>query len=637
MHCSKLSSCPRPVNYTTSTIDPGLFFIVLFALLLSFGVQAQGVGVGTNSPSASAILDIYSSDRGVLFPRMSSADRAAIDPVEYGLMVYDTTRKMMFVFEYDNDYGEGMWKPMDPFWIEQSPGRIAFDGVSIDGASLGELMKIQAVQRQTALQLQTSGYGFAYPVYGLISFVFNNTFLAKTGGRFDVWSTEDGGGRKTGVKSYVFGTHGENIGLHSNVEGDSSLNRAAWFENGDVIIEDRVLMGADTVDDVTDPSALLELRSDSTGLLLPRLTSSQRTGIPSPAEGLHVYDTDLHKTYYFNGGTWEPVEGTGGGGGSSPWNTSTNGIYYSSGNVGLGTVASATIKLGINQQDETIGLNLYSTSSTSGSQTGIYTYMSPTGSGLKTGILGQVYANTSSTSQVYGVRGEAHQSTSNAHVYGIYGSVTGTGNGLRWAGYFDGDVNVANQMRIGGGNIIPHESAILDLTSTDKALLLPRMTTVQREAISPLTYGLVVYDTDSLEAYVYGGAGGWNPMGGSSSLPALWSELGGIGVYYDGPVGIGGFPFATNTMTITSDNEDTGLYLYQSSGGTQNKYGLHVQLSAGTAGINYGTRSSVFANTASSDISYGVYGEVFQSTSAGSAIQSELKSDHSLIRRSWSS
>ena len=109
-------------------------------------------------------------------------------------------------------------------------------------------------------------------------------------------------------------------------------------------------------------------------------------------------------------------------------------------------------------------------------------------------------------------------------------------------------------------------------------------------------------------------------MGGASSTPLLWSELEGIGVYYEGPAGVGGFPFSSNTMTLTSDDEDTGLYIFQSSGGTGDKQGVQVQLSAGTGGDNFGLRSAVTANSASSDVSYGVFGEVLQGSSSGSAV-----------------
>jgi hypothetical protein len=40
-------------------------------------------------------------------------------------------------------------------------------------------------------------------------------------------------------------------------------------------------------------------------LLLPRLTTVQRTAIVSPDEGLAVYDTTLHKLYVFDGTTWQ--------------------------------------------------------------------------------------------------------------------------------------------------------------------------------------------------------------------------------------------------------------------------------------------------------------------------------------------
>ena len=43
-----------------------------------------------------------------------------------------------------------------------------------------------------------------------------------------------------------------------------------------------------------DPSALLELRSNDKGLLLPRLSSEQRAAIPAPAKGLVLFNTTLN-------------------------------------------------------------------------------------------------------------------------------------------------------------------------------------------------------------------------------------------------------------------------------------------------------------------------------------------------------
>ena len=50
-----------------------------------------------------------------------------------------------------------------------------------------------------------------------------------------------------------------------------------------------------------DPSSILDLSSTSQGLLAPRLTTAQRMAIPSPANGLLVYDTNFGCYFAYNG------------------------------------------------------------------------------------------------------------------------------------------------------------------------------------------------------------------------------------------------------------------------------------------------------------------------------------------------
>ena len=52
--------------------------------------SSGNVGIGTTSPDASAILDIASTSKGVVFPRMTSAQRTAISSPTTGLIVYQT-------------------------------------------------------------------------------------------------------------------------------------------------------------------------------------------------------------------------------------------------------------------------------------------------------------------------------------------------------------------------------------------------------------------------------------------------------------------------------------------------------------------------------------------------------------------
>ena len=54
-----------------------------------------------------------------------------------------------------------------------------------------------------------------------------------------------------------------------------------------------------------DASAVLDVRSTSQGLLLPRLTAAQRAAIASPAQGLQVFQTDgTQGVYYYTGVVW---------------------------------------------------------------------------------------------------------------------------------------------------------------------------------------------------------------------------------------------------------------------------------------------------------------------------------------------
>lgn len=76
---------------------------LLITLLSYFIISAQNVGIGTASPSNSAMLDITSSDKGLLIPRMTAAQRLLITPVN-GLMVYDLDSSSIFVYQ------QSLWK-----------------------------------------------------------------------------------------------------------------------------------------------------------------------------------------------------------------------------------------------------------------------------------------------------------------------------------------------------------------------------------------------------------------------------------------------------------------------------------------------------------------------------------------------
>lgn len=81
---------------------PKLVFI-LFVCILSQSMQAQ-IGIGTTSPHASSILDVESTTKGFLPPRMTSAQRDLINggtPSE-GLMIYNSDVNCLEVYNLSN-------------------------------------------------------------------------------------------------------------------------------------------------------------------------------------------------------------------------------------------------------------------------------------------------------------------------------------------------------------------------------------------------------------------------------------------------------------------------------------------------------------------------------------------------------
>lgn len=72
-------------------------------------------------------------------------------------------------------------------------------------------------------------------------------------------------------------------------------------------------------------SAMLDIQSYDKGLLIPRLTSDERTAIVSPAHGLMVFDTDLQSMMMYTGTEWEnQAEDLG----NNIWSRVANGIAH---------------------------------------------------------------------------------------------------------------------------------------------------------------------------------------------------------------------------------------------------------------------------------------------------------------------
>ncbi len=101
-------------------------FILTFALLISMGANAQ-VKVGNNPTSinASAALEIESTTKGFLLPRMTSIERSAISSPATGLLIFNTTTSSIEV---------NVGSPTTPNWQATS-------GTSLPSGTSGQTLR----------------------------------------------------------------------------------------------------------------------------------------------------------------------------------------------------------------------------------------------------------------------------------------------------------------------------------------------------------------------------------------------------------------------------------------------------------------------------------------------------------------
>lgn len=78
-------------------------FLIVINLLISVIISAQSVGIGTITPDSSAILELSSTDKGFLMPRMTTAQRDAILSPPEGLKVFNMDDKC------EDTYSHSAW------------------------------------------------------------------------------------------------------------------------------------------------------------------------------------------------------------------------------------------------------------------------------------------------------------------------------------------------------------------------------------------------------------------------------------------------------------------------------------------------------------------------------------------------
>jgi hypothetical protein len=110
---------------------------------------------------------------------------------------------------------------------------------------------------------------------------------------------------KVNINSLTFGGNNGYIGINNNPSIDSAL-RAVRTDAGSSPLS--ISTGEVGIGDLTTyPSAIFVVSSTTRGFLPPRMTTTQKNAIATPAAGLVLYDSTTNKLQCYNGSTWNDL------------------------------------------------------------------------------------------------------------------------------------------------------------------------------------------------------------------------------------------------------------------------------------------------------------------------------------------
>ena len=284
-------------------------FLIVFRLLGLLHLQAQdGVAISTSSsatPDASAILDVQSTTQGMLIPRVDIADLSTAAPVTSpatSLMVYNTNATT----------GPGFFYWDGSAWTQLGGGAKKLNDLSdvttVTGSVTSYYFGLNAPTSATGISnIGLGDYALTAATSGKENVAIGSFSLnGLTTGSFNTALGEGSGDH------LITGDYNIILGRGIDVSSTSASNE---LNIGNAIYGTNIYpSSADAHIGINnqspDASAALDIASTTSGVLIPRMTETQRDAITSPATGLMIYQTDnTTGFYYYDGSNWATVTG----------------------------------------------------------------------------------------------------------------------------------------------------------------------------------------------------------------------------------------------------------------------------------------------------------------------------------------
>jgi uncharacterized protein (TIGR02145 family) len=423
-----------------------LLVIAVFPL----AVTAQNIGIGTTTPAPSALLEVQATDRGVLIPRLSTAQLNAITAPANGLLVYNTD-SAAFAYRADNGwlYLKGTTTLGNTSW-----GIMGNAGINSATHFIGTTNDMDLVFKRGGLRAGIINKDLLNTSWGLGALNPATSGRENTAIGFQALRDNTNGyeNTATGVNALLNNTEGH----HNSAYGSGSLFYNTTGFNNTALSTYALFNNTAGYDNTATGYSALQANQTGAGntaigsVALLQTKGSNNTGIGYFAgadnvdgsfnvflgNGAGRYEQGSNKLYISNSST-----------------DKNNTLIYGEFDNKLLSIGG---KVGIGRQPAFFPLEIQ-------------------GLGTSNGLL---------------------QFTNSAGVRKWHLNLLSNGS-LNFAesGVADYRLVLGAAQNIGMGIATPDSSAHLDVSSSSKGFLPPRMTTAQRNAIASPAAGLTIYNT----------------------------------------------------------------------------------------------------------------------------------------------
>lgn len=440
-----------------------LKFSLFLLLLAATKANAQNVAINADgaNPDASAMLDVQSTSKGMLIPRVTKMQRDAITNPATGLLIYQTDNESGFY--YYQGASSGGWVRLSTFagGTNGLTGGWALNGNSGTGGSafLGTMDYQDLVFKTQGTEV--------------------GRFKINGNGSILLGRASTGTGQRTMVIGVNAKGNNSNDAVAIGYGAEVSLERATSLGSGAKAAgNDAIAIGTNTNATGEKPMAI------GSGA---KASSNEAVGVGVNAEAASYQSVAFGFNAKANSGSDGSV--------AIGRNTVITAGMQNAVALGSGATASSGEAVAIGASTQAAGSQSVAL-----------------GKNAKTGESGN-------GSVAIGFDAQTGYNVQNAVALGK-GAVASQSNAI---------ILGNNTAQVGIGTSSPNASAVLDINSNNKGVLVPRMTKGSRSGINSPADGLLIYQTDDTSGfYYYQGTNGWTRLANSSAGGAAtnWSVSG---------------------------------------------------------------------------------------------------------------